>query len=130
MSSAHGAIQFPHNDEAGASDRPPKGANMQHPSAGMCAPGRRGWEKNFTDAVDACSHSRISSGKFKLEWEWVMSYRGEDLDLRIPSGSAQGARHASTAGFGGLPTALASPREPTLWVDEPSRVMPIFLPLR
>jgi hypothetical protein len=47
-----------------------------------------------------------------------MAYRGEDLDLRIPFGNAQAGRHAAT-GAGPPPPALGSPRDTTLWIDEP-----------
>ena len=44
-----------------------------------------------------------------------MAYRGEDLDLRVPVGSAPVGRHAATTGNGGP----VGQRDATLWVDEP-----------
>jgi hypothetical protein len=47
-----------------------------------------------------------------------MAYRGEDLDLRVPLGTAQGGS-PSAIGAGAIPAPFGGPREATLWIDEP-----------
>lgn len=46
-----------------------------------------------------------------------MAYRGEDLDLRVPHGSAHASSHTAV-GTGPAPATFGGSREATLWIDE------------